>query len=77
MAVREDVTESHLHSFMNYTYYSFLATEQANKTEVNVEIKMLSMVKNKTNYMQQQRFIDKSRLARHVSGNNSAHHQEH
>jgi hypothetical protein len=26
--------------------------------------------------MQQQRFIDKSNLVRHVSGNNSAHHQE-
>jgi len=26
--------------------------------------------------MQQQRFIDKSNLARHVSGNNSAHFQE-
>jgi hypothetical protein len=34
------------------------------------------MVKNKANYMQQQRYIDKSNLARHVSGNNSAHLQE-
>ena len=27
--------------------------------------------------MQQSRFINKSQLARHVSGNNFAHHQEH
>jgi len=36
MAVRDDITELHEHSFMNYTYYSFPATEQADKTEVYV-----------------------------------------
>jgi hypothetical protein len=34
------------------------------------------MVKKKANEMQQQQFIDKSNLARHISGNNSAHLQE-
>jgi hypothetical protein len=34
------------------------------------------MAKKKANEMQQQWFIDKSNLARHVSGNNFAHLQE-
>jgi hypothetical protein len=35
------------------------------------------MVKKKTNQMQQEQFIGKSKLARHVLGNNFAHLQEH
>jgi hypothetical protein len=35
------------------------------------------MVKKKASGMQQQRFIDKSKLARRVSGDNFAHLQEH
>ena len=34
------------------------------------------MIKKKANQMQQKRFIDKSKLARHVSGNNFSHLQE-
>jgi len=47
MAVRDDITELHEHNFMNYKYYSFPATEQAYKTEVYVEIKMLHYIKYK------------------------------
>jgi len=35
------------------------------------------MVKKKANLMKQYRFIDKSKLARHVSGNSFAHLQKH
>jgi hypothetical protein len=34
------------------------------------------MVKKKANWMQQKQFINKFKLARHVSGNNFAHRQE-
>jgi hypothetical protein len=38
---------------------------------------LVTMVKKKSNEMQQDRYIDKSKLARHVSGNNFADLQEH
>jgi len=37
---------------------------------------LVTMVKKKANWMQQKWFIHKSNLARHDSGNNSAHLQE-
>jgi hypothetical protein len=38
---------------------------------------LTAMVKKKANWMKQKWFIDKSKLARHVSGDNFAHLQEH
>jgi len=44
---------------------------------LNSDSILISMVKKRANWMQQWWFIDKFELARHVSGNSFAHHQEH